>query len=321
MLLGATRDQLLVLDTSNEPWALERFDAGGIDALHDVSWVGCGVRMAARGTRRVGVWERDGTLVGQAPLPNLVRLLGPRLLPEIEASEETYGSAPSVEELVEVGPLVRSSAGALAMDPVIGSMDEEDSLCPGPRSELRVSLAVPGVTPAPCASAASVYVPLTAGGDHPEGWRCASLSVLGEHGAPAWLGRTADELAAAIPFEESDCVDDPPVQPWERLRSCHPELDGEGGAVGVCRYREDPRLFVGLWPADAMGCVGGATGYVLRGRRAVALAGGDAELHVFGDVWVFGGRASYWVGRPGRDPLRFGRAQPDVVDRGVSPAP
>lgn len=311
LVLGADRRNLLVLDPSSEPWAPARLDAAPIDALHAVAWLDGGALLAGRSTRIAAVWRRDGTAVGHAAIPDLVEALGERLTARLAQAEEEYGGAPEPRDAIDVGPLARTEAGALAMDPLLGPLSEEGG-CAEPMSEWRLPLSIAGVAPGPTVAAELAAVPLAAprGRAPPEGWRCALVPMEGDHRAPSWAPGLEAMIGALPLIEGGDCGEDAaPTGPWERLAGCYADLAG----VGVCRFREDPQVFLSLVPADAMGCTSGPESFVLEGRRLLARTGSDAELRVLGDLWLFGGRAQQYVGGPGRTPLRFGRARPDVI--------
>ncbi len=311
LVLGADRSRLLILDPSSEPWTPTQRDAAPIDALHAVAWLDGGALLAGRSTRVAAVWRRDGTPVGHAAIPDLVEALGERLTARLAQAEEAYGGALEPRDAIDVGPLVRTEAGALAMDPLLGPLSEEGG-CAEPISEWRLPLSVAGVAPGPTVAAELAAVPLAAprGRAPPEGWRCARVPVEGDHRSPRWAPGL-DAMIGALPLiEGGDCGEDAaPTDPWERLASCYTDLSG----VGVCRFREDPQFFLSLVAAEAMGCTSGPESFVLEGRRLLARTGSDAELRVLGDLWLFGGRAQQYVGGPGRTPLRFGRARPDVI--------
>ena len=74
-------------------------------------------------------------------------------------------------------------------------------------------------------------------------------------------------------------------------------------------------MFAAVFPGPSESCDPGSELYVLDGEGGTPETGNHAELRVIagGALWIYGGSSGWFVDGPGRRPVRFGRARPDVV--------
>lgn len=316
-IVGADRTNLLFLDTGSAEWTVERVPSAPVNALHAVTWMGCGDRAGARSVREIGVWQRDGTLAGQRAMPNLVRLLGDRIAPQLAEYEDSYDVRPEPDQIIGVGALLRAEDGALRMRPTwsMEAFNAEMGGCVGPADEsLTVDLPIDGVEPRACAPAGEESVSLTHALEEapPVGFECAYLWADDlENADPSWLEPSVASILRALP---DDCSEEErPDDAFEAFRMC--TRAAESGGLTLCKHDGDPRIFAAVLEADSMGCETGPQLFVLRGESIVANAGPGSELRVMagGRVWIYGGRRAWFIDGPGRRPVRFGRARPDVV--------